>query len=43
MDACQQAALPPRLPRSMYYQLIHSLRAALPPVSDAPEDLARRD
>ena len=32
------------LPRDSYYQLIHTLRAALPPpVIDSPEDLARRD
>jgi hypothetical protein len=46
MDTCphpEQPDLSLQLPRSMYYQLIHTLRAALPPVSDAPEDLARRD
>jgi hypothetical protein len=32
-----------QLPRDVYHQLIHTLRAALPPVTDAPEDLARRD
>jgi hypothetical protein len=32
------------LPRDMYYQVIHTLRAVLPPpVTDAPEDLVRRD
>ena len=32
------------LPRDSYYQLIHTLRAALPPpVTNSPEDLARRD
>jgi hypothetical protein len=31
------------LPRHMYYQVIHTLRATLAPVSDTPEDLARRD
>ena len=32
------------LPRDYYYQLIHTLRAALPPpVTDSLEDLARRD
>jgi hypothetical protein len=33
-----------QLPRDTYYQLIHTLRAALPPpVTDTPEDLVRRD
>jgi hypothetical protein len=33
-----------QLPRDAYYQLIHTLRAALPPpVTDTPEDLVRRD
>ena len=32
-----------QIPRDAYYQLIHTLRATLPPVSDAPEDIARRD
>ena len=32
------------LPRDVYYQVVHMLRAALPPpVTDTPEDLARRD
>ena len=32
------------LPRDAYYQLVHSLRGLLPPpVTDAPEDEARRD
>jgi hypothetical protein len=32
------------LPRDAYYQLIHSLRALLPPpITDTPEDEARRD
>jgi hypothetical protein len=31
------------LPRHIYYQVIHTLRATLAPVSDTPEDLARRD
>jgi hypothetical protein len=43
MDICQRPDLSLQLPKSMYYQLIHTLRAALAPVSDAPEDLARRD
>jgi len=32
-----------QLPRDVYYQLIHTLRAALPTVTDTPEDRARRD
>jgi hypothetical protein len=33
-----------QLPRDMYYQLVHTLRDALPPpVTDSPEDVARRD
>jgi hypothetical protein len=33
-----------QLPRDTYYQLVHTLCASLPPpVTDAPEDLARRD
>jgi hypothetical protein len=33
-----------QLPRDTYYQLIHTLCAALPlPVTDTPEDLVRRD
>jgi len=43
MDICQRPDLSLQLPKSMYYQLIHTLRAALAPVSDTPEDLARRD
>ena len=32
------------LPRTIYYQVVHTLRRALPlPVSDSPEDAARRD
>jgi hypothetical protein len=32
------------LPRDAYYQLVHSLRGLLPPpVTDTPEDEARRD
>ena len=34
---------PSSSPKACTYQLIHTLRAALAPVSDAPEDLARRD
>jgi hypothetical protein len=31
-------------PRDTYYQLVHTLRGSLPPpVTDRPEDLARRD
>src|SRR6478672_5141097 len=32
-----------QLPGDVYYQLIHTLRAALPTVTDTPEDRARRD
>ena len=33
-----------QLPRDTYYQLVHTLCASLPPpVTDTPEDLARRD
>jgi hypothetical protein len=32
-----------QLPRDVYYEFIHTLRAALPPVTDAPKDLAHRD
>jgi hypothetical protein len=32
-----------QLPRDVYHQVIHTLRAALPPVTDAPEDLVHRD
>jgi hypothetical protein len=32
-----------RLPRDVYYQLVHTLRAALPPIADTPDDVARRD
>jgi hypothetical protein len=33
-----------QLPRDSYYQVIHTLRGALPsPVTDSPEDLIRRD
>ena len=41
MDA---ANLTLQIPRDMYYHLVHTLRGALPPpVTDTPEDLARRD
>jgi len=32
-----------QLPRDAFYQTIHTLRATMPPVSDTPEDLVRRD
>jgi hypothetical protein len=32
-----------KLPRHVLCQIIHALRGAMPPVSDAPEDLVRRD
>jgi hypothetical protein len=33
-----------QLPRDIYYQLVHELRAALPPpLTDSADDLARRD
>jgi hypothetical protein len=32
-----------QLPRDVYHQVIHTLRTAIPPVTDAPEDLAHRD
>ena len=32
-----------RLPADMFYQLIHTLRVALPVVSGSPEDVTRRD
>jgi hypothetical protein len=33
-----------QLPRDMFYQLVHSLRAALPPpATNSPEDFVRRD
>jgi hypothetical protein len=28
-----------QLPKDVYHQVIHTLRAAIPPVTDAPEDL----
>ena len=40
----EQPDLAYRLPRDAYWQLIHTLRGSLPPpVTDTPEDLARRD
>ena len=40
----EQPDLPYLLPRDAYWQLIHTLRGSLPPpVTDTPEDLARRD
>src|SRR3954464_10442822 len=39
----QQPDLTLLLPRDAYYQLIHRLRTTIAPVSDAPEDIARRD
>jgi hypothetical protein len=43
-DRAETPNLTLQLPRDMYYQLVHRLRSALPPpVSDTPEDLARRD
>jgi hypothetical protein len=41
--APEQPDITRRLPRHIYYQVIHTLRATLAPVSDAPEDLAHRD
>jgi hypothetical protein len=41
--APEQPDITRRLPRHIYYQVIHTLRATLAPVSDTPEDLARRD
>ena len=46
--AAMDTSCPPdivdRLPRDLYYQIVHALRGALPPpVSDAPADLIRRD
>jgi hypothetical protein len=32
-----------QLPGDVYYQVIHTLRAALPSITDAPEDLVHRD
>src|SRR5271165_319855 len=32
-----------QLPRDVYYQLIHTLRGTIAPVSDTPEDRAHRD
>jgi hypothetical protein len=47
MDHCpppESSDLTLQLPRDLYYQTVHTLAAALPPpVTDTPEDLARRD
>src|SRR3954452_16978569 len=48
MDLCPQpepTELDPDLqfPADAYYHLIHMLRGVIPPVSDAPADLTRRD
>ena len=45
MDTTPQPSNPaPDLARDTYYQLVHTLRGSLPPpVTDTPEDLARRD
>jgi hypothetical protein len=44
MDHPEPPDLSLRLPRDMYYHLVHTLRAALPPpTTDTPDDLARRD
>jgi hypothetical protein len=32
-----------QIPRDVCYQIMHTLRATMPPASDAPEDIARRD
>jgi hypothetical protein len=32
-----------QLPRDVYHQVIHTLRAAIPPVTDAPQNLLHRD
>jgi hypothetical protein len=32
-----------QLPRDVYHQVIHTLRTALSPITDAPEDLVHRD
>jgi hypothetical protein len=43
MDASPHPDLP-QLPRELYYLVVHALCGALPPpVTDAPEDLARRN
>ena len=42
--APDQSDLILQLPRDMYYQLVHTLRAVLPPpITNSPEDLVRRD
>jgi hypothetical protein len=44
MSASPAANTADRLPAQIYYQLVHTLRATLPPpVTDSPEDIARRD
>jgi hypothetical protein len=43
MDAISETDLTIQLTRDMYYQVSHNLCGALAPLSDAPEDLARRD
>src|SRR5487761_2566592 len=44
MDPAQHPDPAPDLPFDIYYQLVHTLRGALPlPVADTPEELARRD
>jgi hypothetical protein len=47
MDDCLDPNLSDRtlrLPRDLYYQIVHELRSALPPpVTDTPEDRVRRD
>jgi hypothetical protein len=44
MEHFEQPDLSTQLPRDMYYQLAHRLRAALPPpVTNSPDDFVRRD
>ena len=44
MDPQPSPADPSLLPRAIYYQVVHTLRGALPPpVTASPEDAARRD
>jgi hypothetical protein len=44
MDPQSHPDLSLQLHRDAYFQLIHTLRTSLPPpVTDTPEDLARRD
>lgn len=42
-SAPEPADLALQLPRDTYFQLVYNLRAAIPPVSDTPEDIAHRD